>query len=229
MTAKKSKGGGRNPRADKNGGGGGKGMFGRPLSESERWVYGFVLMFISLYILLSVVSYYFTWSDDQSVIREGWSAVSGVSNSAGKLGAFIGATFVARWFGLFAIGIPVVFIIFSFRIMRYRRLSFSRSMRITLLAMILGSLTLGYLFGTNWGVFGTGLGGEAGIAVSSWLASYIGKVGLGLLLLMCWVLLAVYINRSKTIRAVNEVGGAVAKGAGSILAGLRGKPKGSGG
>ena len=44
----------------------------------------------------------------------------------------------------------------------------------------------------------------------------IGTAGLGLLLAVCWVLIAVYINRS-TIKVVNRVGSSVAKGATDLI------------
>ena len=198
--------------------GGKYGILSRRPGETERWVLGFTLLFASLFVLLSVVSYYFTWSHDQTIIREGmsWGATGEVANSAGKLGAFTGAALVGKWFGLFALGIPVVLIILSLRIMRVRPLFLDKSVRITFIIMILGSLSLGYLFGTNWGIFGTGLGGEAGIAASDWFVSLIGRIGFALLLVMGWVLVAVYINR-RTIKVVNRVGNAVTKGAADLL------------
>ena len=83
---------------------------GRKIGETERWIYGFLLLFVSLFFLLAVVSYYFTWSEDQAALREGlsWSAVDNVANHAGKLGAITGSALVGKWFGVFAIGIPVV-------------------------------------------------------------------------------------------------------------------------
>lgn len=102
---------------------------------------------MSLFFLLAVVSYYFTWSEDQAALREGlsWSAVDNVANHAGKLGAITGSALVGKWFGVFAIGIPVVLLILSLRIMRVRPLFLNRSVRTTLIVMILGSLSLGYL------------------------------------------------------------------------------------
>ncbi len=152
------------------------------------------------------------------LVREGlrWKGVEGVDNSAGKLGAVIGDVLVGEWFGAFAVCIPVVLIVLALRIMRVRPLFLNRSVRIVLIVMILGSVSLGYLFGKRWGIFGSGLGGSVGVAAAEWLTALLGKIGLGLLLLMSWVLLAVYINR-RTISAVNKVGRAVAKGATDIL------------
>lgn len=181
---------------------------GKQLSDNQRWVYGFMLLFLALFILLSVVSYYFTWADDQDVVQWGalWSTTGqAVENVAGKFGAALANQIVGQWFGVFGIGIPIVFIILAIRIMMLRRMFLRRSVRITLIAMILGSISMGFLFGTKWGLFGTGLGGAHGIYISVWLSSLIGFLGTGLLLLMSWILLAVYINRN-TIKVVNRVG-----------------------
>lgn len=196
----------------------GRRRFGRKIGETERWIYGFLLLFISLFLLLSVASCYFTWSEDQALLREGlsWAEVDRVANHAGKLGAIVGAKLVGDWFGAFALCIPVVLVILSLRIMRVRPLFLNRSVRITLLIMILGSLWLGFFFGMKWGVFGTGLGGQMGIAAADWLRSVLGAVGLGLLLLVSTILLAVYINKS-TIKVVNRVGSVMSKGATDLI------------
>lgn len=190
----------------------------RKIGETERWVYGFLLLFVALFMMLAVISYYFTWSDDQAPLREGvsWKAVDNVANHAGKLGAITGSKLVGEWFGAFALCIPIMLLILSLRIMRVRPLFLDRSVRIAFMVMILGSLSMGYLFGTRGNVFGTGIGGEAGIAAAQWLRSGIGTAGVGLLLIVCWILVSVYINRS-TIKVVNRVGSKVAKGASDII------------
>ena len=190
----------------------------RPLSDTQRWVLGFLLLFVALYLLIATLSYYFTWHQDQAAMRDGfsWSLDEDASNSAGKVGAVTGASLVGKYFGLFGICIPIVLIILALRIMRIRPLFLNRSVRITFMVMILGSLSLGYLFGTRWGVFGTGLGGQSGIAVADWMRSMIGTAGLGLFLIVAWILLAVYINKS-TVKVVNRIGSAVAKGTSDIL------------
>lgn len=202
------------PKATKSGGF----RLRRKIGETERWVYGFLLLFISLFLMLAVVSYYFTWSDDQAALQEGvsWRAVDSVSNYAGKLGAMTGAKLVGEWFGAFALCIPIILLILSLRIMRVRPLFLNRSVRIAFIIMILGSLSLGYLFSTRGSIFGTGLGGQSGIAVAQWLRASIGTAGTGLLLTVSWILVAVYINRS-TIKVVNRVGSTVAKGASDII------------
>ena len=181
--------------------------------DTTRWVLSFSLLFVSLVLLLSVISYYFTWSADQIFLRTRELGLStrgiAVENAGGKLGAVIGQLFVGRMFGAFAVCVPIFLIALSLKIIRYRPIWFEKAMRVTLLAMILGSLTLGFAFGIRWNVFGTGLGGEMGIFVAEWLKEYIGKWGLALMLILGWVLWAVYVNR-RTISVVNSLGAQVA-------------------
>ena len=180
----------------------------RGLSDTKRWIYGFALLFFALFVGVAVVSYFIYWRDDQNVAL--WSRVLAageqpVMNWGGKLGAVLANYIVGDWFGLFGFCVPVVLVILSLRIMRFRPAMLRKSVRLTLILMILGSLTLGYLFGDSWTVFGSGLGGQQGIEVSRWLVSVLGRVGAGLLLLLSIILYAIYVNRN-TISLLNRVG-----------------------
>ena len=196
------------------------------LTENQRWVYGFILLFFALFVLLSVVSYYFCWADDQSTVRWGdmWNRDGGpVLNLGGRMGAVLAEVLVGHGFGAFGVVIPAVLIVLAIRIMGLRPMFLRRSVRVSLIVMILGSVSLGLVFGTSWEIFGTGLGGVQGILVARWLSSYIGFLGMALMLLLSWVLLAVYLNRS-TIHRVNKLGkniadtgAAVGKGAASLI------------
>ncbi len=186
----------------------------RGLTDSQRWAYGFVVLFLGLFALVSIVSYFFNWQADQSVVRGGnlWGANSGtVLNNAGKLGAWLADLLVGEWFGFFAVSIPAVIMVLALRVMRFRPAVLRRSVRISLMTMIIGSLMMGFFFDTRWDVFGSGLGGMHGIIVARWLTSLIGWAGTLLLLVCAAVLLGVYITRS-TILFVNKVGKGIVEG-----------------
>lgn len=179
------------------------------LSDTQRWVAGALVFTFGLFLMAAVVSYYFSWPADQNFVRWGdiHSPEGGtVTNHTGKTGAILAHYIVGEWFGVFGVAIPVVLLILGLRIINYRPAALRRSVRISLLIMIAGSLTLGFLFGTNWAVFGTGLGGAHGIVVSRWIMSFLGTVGTAMLLLLLWVLIGVYINSRRTISAVNKMG-----------------------
>ncbi|MDR2885672.1 MAG: DNA translocase FtsK, partial [Rikenellaceae bacterium] len=178
------------------------------LTDNQRWVYGFMLLFFGLFVLVSIVSYFFYWAADQSVVRSGelfGESTGVILNNGGKAGAWLADVAVGRWFGVFAIAIPIVLIIFALRIMRFRPPVLRRSVRIALILMIVGSLMLGFFFDTAGNLYGSGLGGEHGIFVARWLTGLLGWAGTLLLLVCAGVLLAVYITRS-TILFVNKVG-----------------------
>ncbi len=178
------------------------------LSDTQRWIYGIVLLAVALFILLSVVSYFIYWSKDQSIAHWGQvfsTAEETAKNWGGKLGAVTADYIVGKWFGVFGVCIPIVLIILSLRIMRYRPMRLNKSVRLMLVLMILGSVALGYLFDDWKGIFGSGLGGEGGIYAAQWLKSLLGTFGTGVLLLAAFIIYAVYINRN-TIGVINRLG-----------------------
>ena len=180
------------PRAKKN-------IFKRKLSNTERRVWGIIMLFIAIYLFVAIISYYFTWSADQeAILRNGGLAEAwDIHNHAGKLGALVAGLLVGRWFGIFAFCIPVVLVILGLRAMRIKPVFLDKSVRTAFITMILGSVTLGYVFGTHGGMFGSGPGGEAGIAVAEWLTGILGPLGTGVILLMCWIVLIVCILRER--------------------------------
>lgn len=176
------------------------------LSETQRWIIGVVLFVFALFLLASVVGYYFCWADDQNFVR--WvdmGAPGEVANPTGKVGAVWANYIVGEWFGLFGLVIPIMLAILAVRVINIRPAFLRKSIRISLIAMILGSLSLGFLFGARWGVFGSGLGGAHGIVVAEWIKGYLGMIGTALLLVLGWILLGVYVSR-RTINVVNKVG-----------------------
>ncbi len=184
------------------------------LSDNQRWAYGLILLAVAVFILVSVVSFFLFWRDDQSIAQWGQIFTSSgeeVKNWGGKLGAVTAHLIVGEWFGLFGICIPVVLIILALRIMRFRPMFLRKSVRLTLILMILGSVALGYLFNDAWKLFGSGLGGAHGIYVAGWLKEVLGPVGAGLLLLLAFIIYAVYINRN-TISFINRVGKGLVEG-----------------
>ncbi|MDR0953759.1 MAG: DNA translocase FtsK 4TM domain-containing protein, partial [Rikenellaceae bacterium] len=177
--------------------------------STQRWITGFVALFFSFYLLLSTFSYFLYWKADQAIARLPLGETKGVEaqNWGGRIGAKFGEWLVADSFGVFALLIPVVLLILSLRILRYKPVFLQKSVSICLMSLILGSVTLGYLgnlFGSEPGVFGTGLGGKHGIYIAGWIESYL-AFGTALVLLALIVLLAIYINRN-TISLLNKMG-----------------------
>ncbi|MGC9342947.1 MAG: DNA translocase FtsK 4TM domain-containing protein, partial [Bacteroidales bacterium] len=81
--------------------------------ERFRITFGTFLILFAIYMLLAFISYFFTWKADQDFR---WAAVfSGpditVENHAGKIGAWLSAQFLNRWFGLASFSAPLFLLI----------------------------------------------------------------------------------------------------------------------
>jgi S-DNA-T family DNA segregation ATPase FtsK/SpoIIIE len=176
----------------------------RQLGPNQKFVLGGILILLALYVGYVCVSHVFTWTTDLHAIAA--SAADAVPpEGKGSLGARLGNLLIGNGFGIFGLAIPVVLLIWGVRLMLSRKTFWERSVRIALAVMILGSVSLGLVFGTRWGVFGTGLGGAMGIFAARWLRGVIGLVGSAIALVGAWVLLAVYISR-KTISVIKHAG-----------------------
>lgn len=145
----------------------------------------FVILF-SLYLYLTFVSYLFTWKIDQSF---DWSAVfSGpgvqVDNWGGKLGAWISNLFINKWFGIASFFLPFVLLIAGFRLFRIRLLPLRKTIRFCIIATILLSVILSFIFGDSTTYLGSGLGGGHGYFLNKWLVALLGTTGTALLLLL---------------------------------------------
>ncbi len=182
-------------------------------ADNIRLIAGFVLILIGAFLFSSIVSYLFYWAEDMSAIAEIGvpMATPEFNNICGRGGALVAHRLVGEGFGLFAVAISFLFLILGWRLFRYKPLKIYRFLLILSLVLVLGSLTMGYIFGTAWGVFGSGLGGEYGVALDAWLSDMIGGVGTLLLIILGWIMTGLLINRN-FLQVVDNAGEQVAGG-----------------
>ena len=117
-------------------------------------------------------------------------------NMCSEMGAAIAASLVGGGFGIFALGIPVLMTIFGWRLFRYKPLNFNYVAISFTLVIILGSLTAALFFGTMGDLFGSGLGGEYGLAMNDKIEGSFGFIGSLLLIMAGWILTGLFINRN---------------------------------
>lgn len=193
----------------------------RSNSDSARWIAGLLLLFIGLFAASAVLFSFFTWSADQSglLLLPEERATLGVEpgNLCGWSGARLGRLLVDNSFGVFGILVPVMLVLIGVRIIRQRPLLFNHSILTLFLILILGSLTLGLAFAGKWSLCSsTGWGGAFGIETAALLRTHIGVLGTLILLLGCWILTGVFINRN-FINKVNRAGNVMVDKSGKIV------------
>ena len=184
-----------------------------------RWTVGLIMLFAGIYLLLAILFYLLNWKVDCSALadyarfkgNEDRLAMITFENLCGRNGAAIANLLIGKAFGLFGVVIPFLLMILALRITRLRTLHFNRMMSIGVLILLLGTLTLGFIFKEDWGVFGSGLGGRWGIDAAAIITQSIGPIGTILVILVGWILTGVYINRS-FINKVNKAGEVIADG-----------------
>ena len=184
-----------------------------------RWTVGLIMLFAGIYLLLAILFYLLNWKVDCSALadyarfkgNEDRLAMITFENLCGRNGASIANLLIGKTFGLFGVVIPFLLMILALRITRLRTLHFNRMMSIGVLILLLGTLTLGFIFKEDWGVFGSGLGGRWGIDAAAIITQSIGPIGTILVILAGWILTGVYINRS-FINKVNKAGEVIADG-----------------
>ena len=144
-----------------------------------------VVFLLTLTVIVSVVSYLFTWKQDQSALN---AADAAVENAAASSGLSLGHFLVTDSFGLASVCIIVFLLAWSVKLLW-------KESPIRLKKWFYGLLTLTFLFSwflafagllnPSWEfVFSGGLGGRAGAAVVGFLVGKVGEIITGVLLLV---------------------------------------------
>ncbi len=154
--------------------------------ENIRIIAGWLVLALGIYLLITFVSYLFTWTVDQSLLSRDNILISEIdaANKGGLIGVRWSHLFIGKLFGISAFIIPLFLIGFSIFLMRIRQVKIVPLFFVTAFACIILSITLGYIFSFTslQYVFGSGVGGTYGYRVNEWLISMLGIVGTGLLL-----------------------------------------------
>ena len=148
---------------------------------------GALLALFALFTLLAMVSYIFTWKQDQSLLRDPamMDQAVGVANLGGKLGLKWANTLMVKWFGLGSFAFLLLLFAMAIRLLAGR---WKRSLLKTALVTLSGALVaallcafVGRLAGIQT-LFGAGPGGECGAHVTNWLTNLLGPAVTGVLL-----------------------------------------------
>ena len=159
---------------------------------------GLAVLVISLFTLLSIISYLFTWQTDQSLLSDPsmMDKSVDVANLGGKMGYRWSRFLVSRCFGLGSLALVVLMACASYRLFYWKKsIGLLRITFVTVLLAFLSSLVLADISILSGAVnaFGGGLGGDAGFAVATWMNNIMGipvAVLVMIILIVAWLLLA---------------------------------------
>lgn len=171
----------------------------RPASVSMKWptfqadqrsklAFGGLLMLLAVGLTVAFCSYLLTGQEDQSVLSTVTDAPlresgSEMRNFLGVLGAFIAHVFIFRWFGVAALGLPLILFLAGCKLAFNRELlPLSRTTKATLFYMAWFSSLAGYIvLATDSIGDGSVWCGGLGYEVNVWLFSLIGWGGIAII------------------------------------------------
>ena len=145
-------------------------------------------LLLAIYLVIAFISFLFNWKSDDSIvvgnkINEIITNVK-LKNNMGGLGAYISHILIKQWFGLSAFLIPILFILFSLKLLNIstRFIKLGRFFSNTMIFLIIIPITLRHFFKS------TIYAGGIGIHLEKLLTSLIGNIGTTLFLITIFIL-----------------------------------------
>lgn len=154
--------------------------------ERSHKIAGLFMILMSVYLLISFTSYFFTWKNDQSLVTGSWFDLlrfsdKQVENWLGKLGAIVSHVFIHTWFGIAALVFSLLTFLTGFRILfQTSLLPFKRTLSYSIFTLLFLPPAMSYVTQNN--IDYQFLGGGIGYQMNLWMTLSIGTVGTGLIL-----------------------------------------------
>lgn len=168
-------------------------------NRQNQSIFGTFLILFSLALLVAFISFFFSWQEDQSALNQFPNKAFRAKNLLGQIGAKLSNLFIYKGFGVGAFMLVFLFFISGARILLQSRIkSIISSWNWGLLGMLWISVALGF---TDKKL--ALLSGTIGFELNEYLQTFLGKIGLVILLL--FLLVAYIILRFKiTPEVVDE-------------------------
>lgn len=176
----------------------------RTYTKHERVVFstGILLILISVYILVSLISFFVTGGADQSEITANAEIATGVSNNISNWGGMFGARLsnllINRWIGIASFLICPFLAMCGMSLMKLKHYSFGRLLSLTCASMIIISLFCGFFFVNGYDDSYVFLGGMHGYYATQLLEANIGWSGTLLFILGAILIFAIVVFNNAT-------------------------------
>lgn len=171
-------------------------------SERTHFIAGLIVAFSGIFMLMSMISFFFTGAADQSkVLNRSFGELIRdktleVDNWTGAGGAYIAEVIINGWFGIFSVLIPFFIIYLGLRMMKVSNFSFLKALLITAVGLIFGSITSAFALGKLFPKSHINWGGAHGSQIEQILESSLGWPGVALLIVLFVVVIVVLFRKS---------------------------------
>ncbi len=166
-------------------------------SERTRFITGLIIAIITVYVGLSLLSFFFTGAADQSKIENVPLAdllmnKGSVENWTGVRGAVLADLLMNRWFGISSFMILFFFGSVGAKLMNLRRISLLKRFLFCASMLIWGSVFFAFVFIEAYEDTSIYLGGQHGYYLSELMITNIGIPGTILLLVGTFLIIAIF-------------------------------------
>ena len=180
-------------------------------NERVHFILGIVVAFIGIFMLLAIVSFFFTGAADQSKVNNlsfleiVKSQTVGVENWTGAGGAYIAERFVNGGFGISSILISFFLIYVGLRLMKVSELSFMKTLFLTAFGLVGGSITTAFLLNRIFPDSHIKWGGTYGNRMEELLQNSIGWPGIIMLIILIVIIIVVTARKSSIDKIQNSL------------------------
>ena len=165
---------------------------------------GFLLLFISLILIISFMSYFLNWKVDQSNISEILDRSVKTENYLGKIGATLSHLFIYQLFGIASFIIPLILCITSYYLLLEKKLfRLVGSWTWAIIYILWISTLTGYIQNISYIPSGV-----VGYEINMFLIDYIGDIGIALLLIfsgLSFIVIKLNITPKKSIDFIKDL------------------------
>lgn len=176
-------------------------------NERVRFILGVLVAFLGIYILLAILSFFFTGAADQSIVsnftyKEYISRKSTdipnhvINNWTNAAGAFTAERLVNKGFGVFSLLIPLFVIFAGLRQMKVTDFNFIKALLLVTFGLVAGSISEAFILGRIFPRSHVLWGGTHGSNIESLLEKSIGIPGIILLITLFVLIATVYFKKS---------------------------------
>ena len=173
-------------------------------NERINFVLGFLLLFISGYLIWAFVSYFVTGAADQSLIEtpkagEILNEHHEFQNACGSIGAYASWFFIKRCFGIAAFLIPTFLLLLAVNMMRAYKVNLLKWFMCLTIIMIWASVTMAKFLVPFFENACFNPGGDHGLAICQQIEGFIGTPGLTAILALTAIAFLVYLSMETVI------------------------------
>ncbi len=170
------------------------GLMGFFKSEVTQFILGLIILMLTVYCGLAMISFLFSAADDQSIVGDIPGNVRKFENWTGARGAYISNLLINEWFGIATFFMLYFLASVGLKLMRVKKIRLLKRFIFCSLATIWLSVASAFFFGPLFRETAIYIGGNHGFWISDTLVNNIGIPGTFILLITILAVIMIFVS-----------------------------------